>query len=85
MQLPKYYICPMSKNIVDSVLELNDPIFGLLPTRRQIDYDGGYVNSWDTKSFYKYVRDINPNIVLERDHAGPMQGVQQDIGYELFV
>ena len=81
MELPKYYICPMSKNIVDSDLELNDPIFGLLPTRRQIDYDGGYVNSWDTKSFYKYVRDINPNIVLERDHAGPMQGVQEDSGY----
>ncbi len=81
MQLPKYYICPMSKNIVDSVLELNDPMFALLPTRRQIDYNGGYVNSWDTKSFYKYVKDVNPNIVLERDHSGPMQGVQEDSGY----
>lgn len=65
--LPKYYICPMSKNIVDSVLELNNSAFGLLPTRRQIDFNSGYVNGWNTKSFYEYVKSINPNIILERD------------------
>ena len=50
MVLPKYYICPMSKNIVDAVLELNDSRFGLLPTRRQIDFNNGYVNGWNTKN-----------------------------------
>ena len=43
MKNPKYFICPMSKNIVDSIIELNSELFGLIPTRRQIDFDGGYV------------------------------------------
>ena len=46
----------MSKQIVDSVLELQSDRFGLLPTRRQIDFDGGYVNGWDTATFHKYVK-----------------------------
>ena len=85
MVLPKYYICPMSKNIVDAVLELNDSRFGLLPTRRQIDFNNGYVNGWNTKSFYEYVKSINPNIILERDHSGPLQGSVEDFGYETYT
>ena len=46
----------MSKNIVDSVIEINSEKLGLLPTRRQIDYNGGYVNEWNTKSFTDYVK-----------------------------
>lgn len=75
----------MSKNIVDSVLELNDNRFGLLPTRRQIDWDGGYVNNWDTKSFYEYVRSKNVSIILERDHSGPKQGKIIDYGYDTYT
>lgn len=80
MKTPKYFICPMSKQIVDSVIELQSDRFGLLPTRRQIDYDGGYVNGWDTEAFYNYVRSKS-NIVLERDHSGPNQGKTDDDGY----
>ena len=80
MKTPKYFICPMSKQIVDSVIELQSDRFGLLPTRRQIDYDGGYVNGWDTETFYNYVRNKS-NIVLERDHSGPNQGKTDDDGY----
>lgn len=79
--MPKYYICPMSKQIVDAVIELKSDNFGLLPTRRQIDYDGGYVNGWDTKNFYKYVKKKNKKIILERDHAGPNQGKTEDDGH----
>ena len=75
----------MSKNIVDAVLELNDSRFGLLPTRRQIDFNNGYVNGWNTKSFYEYVKSINPNIILERDHSGPLQGSVEDFGYETYT
>jgi len=81
MKMPKYYICPMSKQIVDAVIELKSDNFGLLPTRRQIDYDGGYVNGWDTKNFYKYVKKKNKKIILERDHAGPNQGKTEDDGH----
>ena len=75
----------MSKNIVDAVLELNNSRFGLLPTRRQIDFNNGYVNGWNTKSFYEYVKSINPNIILERDHSGPLQGSVEDFGYETYT
>lgn len=84
MKTPKYFICPMSKQIVDSVLELQSDRFGLLPTRRQIDIDGGYVNGWDTISFHKYVRSKS-NIVLERDHSGPNQGKIEDDGFLSYI
>lgn len=84
MKTPKYFICPMSKQIVDSVIELQSDRFGLLPTRRQIDYDGGYVNGWDTNSFYNYVRSKS-NIVLERDHSGPNQGKIEDDGFLSYI
>lgn len=63
----------MTKNIVDSVLEINSPIFALLPTLRQIDFNGGYVNNWKTKSFSEYVRGKS-RILLQRDHSGLDQG-----------
>lgn len=78
--MPKYFICPMSKNIVDAVCELDSTDFGFTVTRRQIDYDGGYVNGWNTKTFYEYVKNKNNNIILERDHGGPLQGTMVDDG-----
>lgn len=84
MKTPKYFICPMSKQIVDSVLELQSDRFGLLPTRRQIDFDGGYVNGWDTTTFHKYVRSKS-DVVLERDHSGPNQGKIEDDGFLSYV
>lgn len=83
MKLPKYFICPATKNVTDSVLELKSSKFGLIPTRRQIDYNGGYVNNWNTKSFYEYVRNSS-NIILERDHGGPLQGTEMDDGYRSY-
>ena len=77
MKTPKYFICSRSKQIVDSVLELQSDRFGLLQTLRQIDVDGGYVNGWDTISFHKYVRSKS-DIVLERDYSGPNQGKIED-------
>ena len=73
----------MSVNIVDVVsqysTEYNTPV-GLLPSRRQIEFDGGYVNNWSTNEFVNYVRNKNSNVVLQRDHAGPGQGSEQDNG-----
>ena len=45
---------PMSKNCVDAVLDLSkESIFPimLISSRRQIDYDSGYVNNWNTKNY----------------------------------
>ena len=55
-------IGPMSKNCVDSSVELSDyfniPLM-LIPSRRQVDskkIGGGYSNNWSTEEFSKYVK-----------------------------
>ena len=71
---PKYYIGPMSKNVVDSIIEFCNETnhkVGLIPSRRQIEWDGGYVNTWTTEQFSEYTK---MKLVLKRDHAGPGQG-----------
>jgi hypothetical protein len=52
MNFPKYYIGPMSKNVVDCVIKQSKHSIGLIPSRRQIDYSGGYVNEWNTEKFF---------------------------------
>ena len=68
----------MSKNVVDSIIEF-DGDFGFIPSRRQVDYNGGYVNNWSTGEFAKYV---DGRVPIERDHAGTGQGYIDDDGYE---
>ena len=78
----KFYIGPMSKNVVDSIIEFTEKIgnkIGFIPSRRQIEHDGGYVNNWTTGEFAKYV---NGKVPIERDHAGAGQGHIDDDGYE---
>lgn len=79
----KYGIGPMSKNVVDSCIEFvnkNNKKLILIPSRRQIDYDSGYVNFWTTETFSKYVKNSTDNILLKRDHGGPSQGAILDDG-----
>jgi len=83
MSKVKFFICPMSKNIVDSIIEINSEKLGLLPSRRQIDYDGGYVNEWNTKSFTDYVR-TKSNVIIQRDHSGGKQGKKDGDEYISF-
>ena len=40
----------MSKNVVDAIIEFGGG-FGFIPSRRQVDYNGGYVNNWTTGEF----------------------------------
>jgi len=76
----KFFIGPMSKNIVDSIIEFTNETnnnIGLIPSRRQVEWDGGYVNNWTTKEFAKH----SNKLILKRDHAGPGQGYTDDNGY----
>ena len=80
MENIKFFICPISKNITDSVLSFckhQNHTIGLIPTRRQVEWDGGYANNWTTKAF----KDYAGTLPLERDHAGPSQGHKEDDGY----
>lgn len=82
----KYFFGVMTKNQIDSVinfsLEHSNFEITFIPSRRQIEYNGGYVYNWTTKDFAEYVKNKNPNITLERDHSGPGQGLYDDDGYE---
>jgi len=79
------FLGPVSKNIVDVAIEeanLSGEIIGLIPSRRQIDFNNGYVNEWNTKEFVNYVRSKSKNIIIVRDHSGPLQGISIDDGVE---
>jgi len=81
----KYFIGPMTKNVVDTIAEYSNKsgnLIGLIPSRRQIEFNSGYVNNWTTEEFSKYVKSISSNIVIKRDHAGPGQGQLDDDGYQ---
>lgn len=76
---------PMSKNIVDAIIEYsneNNLAITLIPSRRQIEYNGGYVNNWTTETFTEYVKSKSNLITIQRDHGGPGQGLDDDDGYE---
>jgi len=79
MNTPKLFIGPMSKNIVDNVAKMCYNV-GLIPSRRQVEFDGGYVNGWKTKNFVDYVKRLGKDILVCRDHGGPMQGKFEDSG-----
>ena len=81
----KICLGPMSKNIVDAVISISNqqkiPIT-LIPSRRQIEFNGGYVNNWTTEEFSHYVKSKSQFIAIQRDHGGPGQGLNDDDGYE---
>lgn len=79
---------PMSVNCVDAAIDLANehevPIL-LIASRRQIDsqeFGGGYVNSWTTAEFARYVidRDKKSKVLLARDHGGPWQNDKEVSG-----
>jgi histidinol-phosphate aminotransferase len=79
-----FCIGPMSKNIVDSVIDYanqNKVSFTFIPSRRQIEWNGGYVG-WTTKEFSTYVKTKTNLVAIQRDHGGPGQGLFDDDGFE---
>lgn len=79
----KFFIGPMSKNIVDTIINFsneNNYNIGIVASRRQIDYNGGYVNNWKTSGFIKYIKEKTNNVIIERDHGGIAQGEYFDNG-----
>lgn len=84
IQNTKIFLGPMSKNIVDTIITFcnnEKKYIGFIPSRRQIEYNGGYVNNWTTKEFYEYIKNKSEYILFERDHGGAGQGLYMDDGY----
>jgi hypothetical protein len=76
MKDPKFFIGPMTQNVIDAVIEVaneTNETFGFITSRRQIDYTGGYVG-YNTRNFIKYVKSKTNNVLLCRDHGGIGQG-----------
>jgi hypothetical protein len=85
MIFPKYYIGPMGQNVVDCVIKHGQKhSIGLIPSRRQVDFSGGYVNGWNTETFSSYVKKKNSSVLLCRDHGGAEQGQVSDDGDKSF-
>ena len=76
IEYPKLFIGPMTKNVVDTIIEFcekEEENIGLIPSRRQIECHGGYVNNWTTEKFAAYIKEKSP-LILQRDHGGMGQG-----------
>lgn len=83
LQKIKVFFGPMSKNVVIAISSLNSTNrskLALLPSRRQVDFNGGYVG-WDTESFVNSPL-VKDRLVVARDHSGPSQGLIYDNGFE---
>ena len=79
----KYGIGVMSVNIVDACIEFANHFnrtIVFIPSRRQIEYFGGYVNGWTTETFSNYVKTKTSNVLIKMDHGGPGQGLYKDDG-----
>lgn len=76
----KFYIGPISKNIVNTIISFSNDYnikIGLIPSKNQIDYNGGYVG-WTTSEFIKYVKNQSKNIIIERDHGFNFETFKND-------
>lgn len=72
-------IGPMSSEIIEAVFRYSNyhrRQLMLIPSKNQVDYNGGYVNNWTTTEFMGFVKDMrakypNSQVKICRDHCGP--------------
>jgi len=70
---------PMSSEIIEAIFRVSHyqrKELMIIPSKNQIDYNGGYVNNWDTKEFMKFIKEMkekypNSEVKICRDHCGP--------------
>lgn len=75
----KIAVGPMSSDIIEAVFryseKFHEPLM-LIASKNQIDWDRGYVNTWNTSEYMEYVRKMrnkypNSQVCICRDHCGP--------------
>src|SRR3989344_208355 len=72
-------IGPMSSEIIEAVFRyshLRRRSLMLIPSKNQIDHNGGYVNNWTTKQFMDFIQKMRTmypqsKVKICRDHCGP--------------
>ncbi len=68
----KLCLGPMSMNIIDSVIDFSNKTgtyVTFIPSRRQIEWSGGYVNNWMTEDFSNYIKSKSRYISIPRDYG----------------
>ncbi|MBI2102540.1 class II fructose-bisphosphate aldolase [Candidatus Woesearchaeota archaeon] len=79
MQQLELGIGPMSSEIIEAVFRYSHlrrkPLM-LIPSKNQIDHNGGYVNNWTTKQFMDFIQKMRTmypqsKVKICRDHCGP--------------
>ncbi len=81
----QFYLGPMSLNVIQAALAFHKahthlPTLTFIPSRRQVDYRGGYVGNRLTMEDLRAL--VGPDVIIERDHGGPNQGTEPDNGWE---
>ncbi len=79
MIISKLGFGPMSTEIIEAIFRISNyhrKQLMIIPSKNQIDYNGGYVNNWTTKEFTDFVKEMKQkypqsDILLCRDHCGP--------------
>ncbi len=77
--ISKIGIGPMSSEIIEAVFrysETNATPLMLIASKNQIDWDGGYVNTWTTRQYADYISKLKKQypkakVYVCRDHCGP--------------
>jgi fructose/tagatose bisphosphate aldolase len=75
----KLGVGPMSSEVIESVFqysEKNEIQLMLISSKNQIDYNGGYVNNWNTEEYMQFIKKLkekypNSEVLICRDHCGP--------------
>ena len=70
---------PMSTEVIEAVFRYSHyhrKQLMMIASKNQIDYSGGYVNSWNTKQYCEFLNIMNKkytynNVINCRDHCGP--------------
>lgn len=77
--ISKFGVGPMSSEIIEAVFRFSEkskqPLM-LIASKNQIDWDGGYVNSWTTPKYMDFVNGLkqqygDAEVYVCRDHCGP--------------
>lgn len=79
MQQLELGIGPMSSEIIEAVFRyshLRRRALMLIPSKNQVDHNGGYVNNWTTKQFMDFIQKMRTmypqsKVKICRDHCGP--------------
>lgn len=75
----KFGFGPMSTEIIEAIYQYSQDHsveLMLIASKNQIDYDGGYVNNWNTQQYVEHLNVLKKQypqskIMICRDHCGP--------------